>query len=107
MPRSPSAGTTPRRPAIQIAIEALTDWKRFPSPYAPRSRGRKSLTRYRLAMEHARDAIVKVYNASVSRAELEEEMERLLKENRELCRAVVKYVELEDEYNRAREEGQR
>ena len=154
-------------------------------------RGRKSLARYRLAMERARDDIVKIYNeansnddndvtcrderptgsripqrvcrsnyenraeataaraflhalfesagnfqgargptgpppggaqvnalvgtgnaqgdaagkAAISRAQLEEEMERLLKENERLYRAVVKYVELKDDYDRAREDS--
>ena len=37
-----------------------------------------------------------------SRAAIEAELETLKKENRQVYRAVVKYLELEDEYNRAR-----
>jgi hypothetical protein len=37
-----------------------------------------------------------------SRAEIEAELERLKKEDRQVYRAVVRYLELEDEYNRAR-----
>jgi hypothetical protein len=37
-----------------------------------------------------------------SRAQIEAELERLKKEDRQVYRAVVKYLELEDEYNRAR-----
>lgn len=37
-----------------------------------------------------------------SRAAIEQELERLQKENRKVYRAVVRYLELEDEYNRAR-----
>jgi hypothetical protein len=45
------------------------------------------------------DAIV---GTEVSRAKIEEELERLKKENRRVYRAAVKYIELEDEYNAAR-----
>jgi hypothetical protein len=37
-----------------------------------------------------------------SRAAIEAELETLKKEDRRVYRAVVKYLELEDEYNRAR-----
>lgn len=39
-----------------------------------------------------------------ARATLDEELQRLQKENRRLYRAVLKYVELENEYKKAREE---
>jgi len=40
---------------------------------------------------------------AAARAKLEEELLRLERENRKLYRAVVKYLELEDQYNKARE----
>ncbi len=48
-----------------------------------------------------------VAGSLVSRAKIEEELERLKKENRQVYRAVVKYIELEDEYNKARAEAAR
>lgn len=38
----------------------------------------------------------------VARAQLEEEMRKLMEQNRQLFRAVTKYVEVRDEYNKAR-----
>lgn len=40
-----------------------------------------------------------------ARAELEAELKRLMAENRELFRVVVKYVEARDDYNKARGQG--
>jgi hypothetical protein len=39
----------------------------------------------------------------MSRTEIDEELQRLKKENRRVYRAVVRYMELQDEYDRARE----
>lgn len=42
-----------------------------------------------------------------SRATVEQQLQRLQRENDRLYRAVLEYLELEDEYNRAREAGRR
>jgi len=41
-----------------------------------------------------------------ARAKLEAEMKKMLAENRELYRAVVKYIEVRDDYNKAREKSE-
>jgi hypothetical protein len=46
-----------------------------------------------------------VTQGAAARASLEKELLRLMSESRPLYRAVLKYVEAEDQYKRAREEG--
>jgi len=44
---------------------------------------------------------------AAARAEVEKELERLKKENRRVYRAALKFIELQDEYNKARQDTSR